>query len=125
MINISERLFVGYRLYQEFLWIIDSKNSSEFVKFVEKNVNNNNICEEFKTAIRTLYIYRFEIVNALETGYTNAVVEGNSSMIKAFKKIACDFRSFVNMRLRIMLWKKIKIEKYDSTPNNIRWDAVV
>ena len=59
-------------------------------------------------------MYRFEIVSALETGCTNAVVEGNNSMIKAIKKTTCGFRSFENMRLRIMMWKKIQIEKHDS-----------
>lgn len=124
MLEISETLRSGFELYQEFLWIIDCRDSAAFLKFVVENINNRNICQEFKTAIKTLYMYRFEIVSALETSYTNAVVEGNNSMIKAIKKTACGFRSFVNMRLRIMMWKKIKIKKYDSKPSISTLNAV-
>ena len=124
LLDISETLRAGYELYQEFLWIIYSKDSDAFLRFIEKNIYNKNICEEFKTALKTLYTYRFEIINALETGYTNAVVEGNNSMIKAIKKTACGFRSFENMRLRIMMWKKIKIEKHDSNQSVFTLDAV-
>ena len=69
-------------------------------------------------------MYIFEIVNALETGYTNAVVEGNKSMIKAIKKKSCGFKSFENMRLRIMMCKKIKIEKHYSNQSVFALDAV-
>ena len=124
LMKISKELNDGYKLYQEFLWIIESEDSNKLIRFIENNINNNNICTEFKTAIKTLYKYRFEIVNALDTGYTNAVVEGNNSMIKAIKKTACGFRSFTNMRLRIMMWKKVNVEKYDSIHDKICLDAV-
>ena len=60
---------------------------------------------KFKTSINTVYTYKGSIINALDTSYTNAVVEGNNKIIKSLKKIVFGFRNFRNLRLRILLKK--------------------
>ncbi len=58
------------------------------------NLNQDSIPPEFETAINTLYGYKDAIVNSLETGYTNAVVEGNNHLIKSIKKYSENLKMF-------------------------------
>ncbi|KXB70861.1 transposase [Peptostreptococcus anaerobius] len=114
LLKISDRLAAGHYLYQEFLYIIHSSDVKGFENFLDKYLKNDTVPSEFKTAINTLNEYRQEIINALVTGYTNAVVEGNNNLIKSIKKTAFGFRSFRNLRLRVLLRKRVSIKKKSS-----------
>lgn len=114
LLSMSEKLSSGHKLYQEFLLIIHYRDTLAFTKFLDKYVENEEVCDEFKTALKTLNANKEAIIAALETGYTNAVVEGNNNMIKAQKKTACGFRSFINLRLRVLLRKRVSFTRKSS-----------
>lgn len=107
--TLSERFATGYSIYQEFLLAVHNRDVDSFKRFIDNYYDNDKVIDEFKVSIKTLYKYKDYIITALETNYTNAVVEGNNNMIKCLKKTACGFRSFNNMRIRIILRKKINI----------------
>ena len=114
LLQISEELAIGHKIYQEFLYIIHTKDIEGLGLFLNTYLRDKSVPIEFKTSINTVYAYKDLIVNALDTSYTNAVVEGNNNIIKSFKKTAFGFRSFRNLRLRILLRKNIKIVKLNS-----------
>ena len=89
------------------------------IEFDQDFFKNETIRGIEHTVINTLYGYKDAIVNSLETGYTNAVVEGNNNIIKSMKKTEFGFRSFQNMRLRVLLRKKIHINKKDNIKDTI------
>ena len=119
LLSLSDRLSAGHSLYQEFLYTIHNRDIDGFEAFLDRYLNQDSIPPEFETAINTLYGYKDAIVNFLETGYTNAVVEGNNNLIKSMKKTVFGFRSFQNMRLRVLLRKKIHIKKKDNIKDTI------
>ena len=119
LLSLSDRLSAGHSLYQEFLYTIHNRDIDGFEAFLDRYLNQDSIPPEFETAINTLYGYKDAIVNSLETGYTNAVVEGNNNLIKSIKKTAFGFRSFQNLRLRVLLRKKIHIKKKDNIKDTI------
>lgn len=125
LLSISDKLAAGHKIFQEFLYIIYNRDTKGFMEFLDKYLNNASVAEEFRVAINTLNEYKEGIINALETGYTNAVVEGNNNLIKSIKKTAFGFRSFVNLRLRVLLRKRVNIVKKDNTKDtSCIFDAV-
>ena len=46
-------------------------------------------------------------------------IEGNNNLIKSIKKTAFGFRSFQNLRLRVLLREKIHIKKKDNIKDTI------
>ncbi|SEN83623.1 Transposase, partial [Peptostreptococcus russellii] len=50
------------------------------------------------------------VINSIKYSYTNAVVEGKNNMIKVFKRVSFGFRSYRNMRARILLRERFEIK---------------
>ena len=58
---------------------------------------------EFEQLIRVLSNWSEYILNAFDCGFTNGFTEGCNNKIKVLKRIAFGYRSFKNMRQRILL----------------------
>ena len=57
------------------------------------------------TSIKTIKSYVTYIKNTFNTKYHNGYIEGNNNFIKALKRIAFGFRSFIRFKARIMICK--------------------
>lgn len=101
--------------YQEFLRSIESTDINLFKALLDRDINE--IPECFRKSIKSLNKYREYAINSLETGYTNACVEGNNNLIKSFKRVSYGFRSYKNMKNRLLLRNKFKAEKNSRIKN--------
>ncbi|SHH49575.1 transposase [Asaccharospora irregularis] len=63
----------------------------------------------FRTSLKSLKNKKQYVLNALITKYTNARVEGKNNTIKVLKRVSFGFRSFKNLRLRVLLREKIQV----------------
>ncbi|WP_101774033.1 ISL3 family transposase [Peptostreptococcus faecalis] len=109
ILSYSNTLKEAYIFYQEVLSVIELKDIEGFKKLLNQDINE--IPECFRTSIESLNKYKKYAINSLKTGYTNASVEGNSNLIKAYKRVSFGFRSFRNMRIRILLRNRFKTQK--------------
>ncbi|MBR0205228.1 MAG: transposase [Clostridia bacterium] len=58
---------------------------------------------EFEPMMRVLRNWSKYILNSFDCGYTNGFTEGCNNKIKVIKRIAFGYRSFHNLRQRILL----------------------
>ncbi|MDD7182084.1 ISL3 family transposase [Peptostreptococcus porci] len=107
ILSFNEELKDSHKFYQHFLQSVELRDVDEINKILDKYLSD--IPECFHTSISTLKKHREYVINAIETTYSNASVEGNNNIIKTFKKISFGFRSFRNLRARILLRNRYKI----------------
>ena len=75
------------------------------------NTPNDRCPQFFKVNLKSLKKRIHYVVNSLKYNYTNATVEGKNNMIKVFKRVSFGFRSYRNMRARILLRERFEIKK--------------
>lgn len=78
-------------------------------KLVNKDITE--IPECFRTSVYSLKKHMEYVVNSLSTSYTNAHAESNNNLIKAYKRVSFGFKSYKNMKLRILLRYRYKVQK--------------
>ena len=64
---------------------------------------NKNISEYMKTSIRTLKEHKTYILNSLEFSYSIGMIEDTNNLIKVIKRIAFGYRSFIQLKTRMLL----------------------
>lgn len=74
-------------------------------------MDTDKIPKCFRVSVNSLKKHLEYVVNALSTPYTNAVVEGNNNLIKSYKRVSFGFKSYKNMKLRILLRTRYKVQK--------------
>lgn len=109
MLGYSDKLKEANDFYQHLLLAINTKNIETFKMLINKDLKEVPIC--FHSCIRTLKKYEDYVINAITCNYTNARVEGNNNLIKSLKRVCYGFRSYRNMKLRIMLLNERKTIK--------------
>ena len=97
----DEELKNTYRLYQQILWAIKTKNIDILIQTV--NDKHDKISDYMQTAVKTCKKYLKYIVNAVKYNFTNGVIEGINNKIKTLKRIAFGYRSFLNFKNRILI----------------------
>lgn len=105
-IAVNDILKETYYAYQILLMDISRKDG----KLLKKHLNeleNANISDSFKSAIKTLLGYSSYILNALDTPYSNGPIEGLNNYIKVIKRIAFGYKSFFHFRNRILITKNL------------------
>lgn len=103
LINTNEELYETYQIYQSILYSIDTKNKDIFLSII--NGKNLKISRYMKKAIKTFKNMEQYILNAFDYEYSNGIVEGTNNVIKQVKHIACGYRKFKHLKVRIMLIK--------------------
>lgn len=101
--KIDKELWSTYRAYQDMLYIFKYEDYNRFDVFSEKILNNNEVSYEFKSALNTLVVYRKYVINNLKFGYNTGKVENTIRFIKQMKNNAFGFRSYENMKRRILI----------------------
>ena len=110
LLELDEELKRTYFAYQDFRAAINQETSTHLNSLVEQKYQD--VSGYMKTALKTTKIDIEYIVNAIEYGYTNGVVEGFNNKIKALKRVAFGYRSFFNFRNRILIMcNLINVEK--------------
>ncbi|MBZ4684056.1 MAG: transposase [Fusobacteriaceae bacterium] len=99
------KLEQAYDIYQDFLYAVKNKEIEKFKETIEKykNISNNYI----KTVIVTFKKYLKYIGNSLKYSYSNGGVEGLNNKIKVIKRIGFGYRSFLNLRRRILIMSNL------------------
>ena len=109
----DEELKNTYRLYQQILWAIKTKNIDILIQTV--NDKHDKISDYMQTAVKTCKKYLKYIFNAVKYNFTNGVIEGINNKIKTLKRIAFGYRSFLNFKNRILIMRNLislKKERY-------------
>ena len=122
ILSFSKTLKHADTFYQKLLMAIEYKDIESFENLLNKNIDD--IPECFRTSVTSLNKYKDFAINSLKTNYTNASVEGNNNLIKSFKRVSYGFRSFRNMRCRILLRNKYKtIKNSRFKPHNREFES--
>ena len=105
MLETDKELADAYLMKEKFYYFMDSQNSTEArMRLREFGMYNAATqLKEFEPLIRVLSNWSEYILNSFDCGYTNGFTEGCNNLIKTLKRIAFGYRSFNNLRQRILL----------------------
>lgn len=103
LINTNDELRETYKVYQNILYAIDTRNKDIFLSII--TTKNKNISKHMKKALRTYKKMKKYILNAFDYEYSNGIVEGTNNLIKQVKHSACGYKKFSHLKARIMLIK--------------------
>ena len=110
LLELDEELKNTYLVYQDILSAMKRKDEPTLNKLL--NEQHTNVSGYMKTALKTSKINIAYILNSVKYGLTNGLVEGFNNKIKAIKRTAFGYRSFLNFRNRILIsCNLIHIEK--------------
>ena len=103
LVSLDKEFEETYGVYQDLLYAFQNNN----INVLEDTLNTkyNNISDYMITSIKTIKSYVTYIKNTFNTKYHNGYIEGNNNFIKALKRIAFGFRSFIRFKARIMICK--------------------
>lgn len=101
LLDQDEELSMAYDVYQDFHYAIKKRSFELFKIALKKHKNIEN--KYLKTSLNTFKIYLNHIENSLKYEYSNGPLEGINNKIKVIKRIAFGYRSFLNLRRRILI----------------------
>lgn len=111
MFGFSEDLKIAYYLKERFYDFLASKTRDE-AKLKLSNINlliQTSGLKEYGALLSVINNWTPYILNAFEFKYTNGFVEGTNNKIKVLKRIAFGYRSYVNLRRRILHMERNKV----------------
>ena len=100
LINYSEDLRQTYREKEEFLKIIQIKDSNYAIELLNEWVKRNieSDITVLRNCAKTYFNWITEIRNSLKVPYSNGPMEGYNNKIKTLKRLAFGFRNFTNLK---------------------------
>lgn len=101
LLERDKELSKAYNIYQNLAYAIRNKNSSLFKRYLNDSFNDAN--HYILTSLKTFKDYLPFIENSLKYSYSNGSLEGINNRIKVIKRNAYGFRSFINLRNRILI----------------------
>ena len=115
LVSLDKEFEETYGVYQDLLYAFQNNN----INVLEDTLNTkyNNISDYMITSIKTIKSYVTYIKNTFNTKYHNVYIEGNNNFIKALKRIAFGFRSFIRFKARIMICKGLINSKEKEVEN--------
>ena len=119
LVSLDKEFEETYGVYQDLLYAFQNNN----INVLEDTLNTkyNNISDYMITSIKTIKSYVTYIKNTFNTKYHNGYIEGNNNFIKALKRIAFGFRSFIRFKARIMICKGLINPKEKEVENLSFW----
>src|SRR5699024_6534632 len=105
LLSTNEELRQSYHVYQDLLYSFDKKDSKSFFEIIEHLPQSLNT--GFKKAILQLKKYKRAIIHTFSSPYSNGKLEGKNNLIKVMIRIAFGFRTFRNMKKRIMVQQQL------------------
>ena len=105
MLSVNKDLANAYLLKDKFYLFMDSSNKSEARERLHEFDLFASVVQlpEFDPLMRVLGNWTEYILNSFDCKYSNGFTEGCNNKIKVLKRIAFGYRSFRNMRQRILL----------------------
>ena len=101
MLSYSEELKENWLAFQNMYSSFDTRDSIRFFGWLRRY--DGKLDKKLATVIETFLKIKSYIKNSFRTSLSNGVLEGINNKIKLIKRIAYGYRSFFNLRLRIML----------------------
>ena len=108
MLDESETLRETYEVYQSLLRAFKMNSRSLFEQLLM--VDLKKLHPQMTTSIRTFKRLKNEIINGIETGFTNGPMQTNNNNIKVLKRIAYGYKNYNNFRNHFLLVYTDKIE---------------
>ena len=102
---ISPEFYEHWKVYQHLYWAFKQGEQRAF--FETLNEHRGKLREEMNTVINTFFEYEHFIRNCFRTNLNNGVTEGMIQKIKLIIRTSYGYRSFVNLRTRIILCFKL------------------
>ncbi len=87
--------------YQNLLYSFRKRDYNRFCKYLDRY--NNNLHDYLNTVITTFISYKDYIKNTFISSLRNGFIEGINNKIKLIKRVFFGYRSFVNLRTRVMV----------------------
>jgi len=112
ILTLDDELRICYEFYQDLLHAIRMKKPERLEQALKKLPKG--LSDYLQTSAETLTTYLASVISALETEYSNGVLEGIINQIKVIKRIAFGYRSFVRFKARILMiheYNPIKIAR--------------
>ena len=105
MMGYSDELATAYLLKEYFFDFVDSKDRDEARKYLRIFLMQCQMLQlkEFKHVVTMLNNWQSEILNSFECEYNNGFTEGTNNSIKVIKRTAFGYRTFENLRKRILM----------------------
>lgn len=105
MLEINKDLADAYLMKEKFYHFMSSRNKDEARTRIKEFGMYNAVTQlpEFEKLIGILSNWSEYILNAFDCSYSNGFTEGCNNKIKVMKRIAFGYRSFENLRQRILL----------------------
>lgn len=101
LLSYSEELKENWLAFQNMYSSFDTRDSIRFFGWMQRY--DGKLDEKLATVIETFLKIESYIKNSFRTSLSNGVLEGINNKIKLIKRMAYGYRSFFNLRLRIML----------------------
>ena len=101
-----------HKVYQLLLSDIKRKDDELLFKHIKLYLNEVN--EQMRTSMKTILDKQNYVTNALNSRYSNGIIEGINNYIKVLKRIAFGYKSFYHFRNRILNYKKTDYEKRET-----------
>ena len=118
MLSLDEDMQNAYNFYQSLLVCMNTNDVNHFKRLM--SIKLKDIHVGLRKSFRTLRRMSKYIINALESGCSNGKVEAKNNVIKTYTKISFGVTSTKNIRNRLLLREKIKIDSI----TKIKYDAV-
>lgn len=116
LLSIDERFGKVYRLINDLKADIELHDYSSFVDDLD-NTRKVVVPRAIRTTFQTLSFYLPAIENSLTYTLSNGVVEGTNNKIKNIKRSGYGYRSFQNLRYRILISQRLTVK--DMTPRSL------
>lgn len=91
----------AWMAYQDICCSLQTRDEKRFFLWLEQY--RNTLSPQLNTVLNTFEKYREYIRNTFRTSLNNGVIEGMNHKIKLIKRVSFGYRSFWNLRTRIML----------------------
>ena len=111
-ISIDPIFAKTHKVYQLLLSDIKRKDDELLFKHIKLYLNEVN--EQMRTSMKTILDKQNYVTNALNSRYSNGIIEGINNYIKVLKRIAFGYKSFYHFRNRILNYKKTDYEKRET-----------
>ncbi len=101
ILELDGDLAKNWEAYQNLLYSFRKRDYNRFCKYLDRY--KNNLHDYLNTVINTFISYKGYIKNTFMSSLNNGFIEGINNKIKLIKRVSFGYRSFVNLRTRVML----------------------
>lgn len=104
ILSTSPKLEKAYNLKESFYYVFCTNDRTDARDLLEDwcLMSGNSNLKRFQTCAKTMAEWSMSILNAVEFGYTNGMIEGMNNKIKVLKRVSYGVHNFHRFRNRIL-----------------------